>query len=190
MVIFNHKHSRSLLDPVTWILTLFVFYWLAIRSKPEIVQFEDRPLNRTRFITVIKRKFMSRRLQYYANCHSTFNPTVFSSFLLMCGDIHPNPGPTTRCRNNNQNANGQREKQSDLYCMHMNARSLKKNVISEGNSCTSNLLKFQEMIYSEMFDIVFVSETWLNSDISCKEILPYGYDIYRTDRSLGQEEAC
>ena len=186
MVIFNHKHSRSLLDPVTWILTLFVFYWLAIRSKPEIVHFEDRPLNRTRFITVIKRKFMSRRLQYYANCHSTFNPTVFSSFLLMCGDIHPNPGPTTRCRNNNQNASGQREKQSDLYCMHMNARSLKKNVISEGNSCTSNLLKFQEMIYSEMFDIVFVSETWLNSDISCKEILPYGYDIYRTDRSLGR----
>ena len=42
------------------------------------------------------------------------------------------------------------------------------------------------MIYSEMFDIVFVSETWLNSDISCKEILPYGYDIYRTDRSLGR----
>ena len=37
-----------------------------------------------------------------------------------------------------------------------------------------------------MFDIVFLSETWLNSDISCKEILPYWYDIYRTDRSLGR----
>ena len=86
MVVFNHKHSQSLLDPIMWILTLFVFYWLAIRSKPETVCLEDRPLNRTRFITVIKRKFMSRRLQYYANYHSTFNPTVFSSFLLMCGD--------------------------------------------------------------------------------------------------------
>ena len=172
MVIFNHKHGRSLLDPVTWILTLFVFYWLAIRSKPEIVHFEDRPLNRTRFITVIKRKFMSRRLQYYANCHSTFNPTVFSSFLLMCGDIHPNPGPTTRCRNNNQNANGQREKQSDLYCMHMNARSLKKNVISEGNSCISNLLKFQ--IYSEMFDIVLYLKRGSTTIFPAKKFYPMG----------------
>ena len=33
---------------------------------------------------------------------------------------------------------------------------------------------------------MFVTETWLNSDISSKEILPHGYNIYRTDRSLGQ----
>ena len=71
----------------------------------------------------------------------------------------------------------------------MNARSLKKNVHLEGNLCTSNLLKFQEMIYSAIFDIVFVwSETWLNSDISCTEIVPYGYDIYHTGRSLGRRE--
>ena len=38
--------------------------------------------NRTRFVTVIKRKFMSRRLLYYANCNSSFNPTVSSLFLL------------------------------------------------------------------------------------------------------------
>jgi hypothetical protein len=62
---------------------------------------------------------------------------------------------------------------------------LKKNIHSQGNLYTSNLLKFQEMIYSEMLDM-FVSETWLNSDISSKEILPHGYDIYRTDRSLGR----
>ena len=83
-------------------------------------------------------------------------------------------------------SNGPRVNQSDLYCMHMNARSLKKNIHSQGNLYTSNLLKFQEMIYSEMLDIMFVSETWLNSDISSKEILPHGYDIYRTDRSLGR----
>ena len=144
--------------------------------------------NLTRFVAVIKRKFMNRRLQYYANCHSSFNPTVFSQFLLMCGDIHPNPGPTTTntninpCRSNKHNKNGPRDNQSDLYCMHMNARSLKKNIHSQGNLYTTNLLKFQEMIYSEMLDIMFVSETWLNSDISSKEILPHGYDIYRTDR--------
>ena len=117
---------------------------------------------------------MKRRLQYYGNCNSSFNPTLFSLVLLMCGDIHPNPGPTTTNKNinpsrsNKQITNGQRNKQSDLYCMHMNARSLKKNIHPQGKLYTSNLLKFQEMIYSEMFDIVFVSETWLNSDISSK----------------------
>ena len=123
---------------------------------------------------------MSRRLLYYANCNSSFNPTVFSQFLLMCGDINPNPGPTTT------NTNGPRDNQTNLHCMHMNARSLKKNIHSHGNLYTSNLLKFQEMIYSEMLDIMFVTETWLNSDISSKEILPHGYNIYRTDRSLEQ----
>ena len=33
---------------------------------------------------------------------------------------------------------------------------------------------------------MFVTETWLNSNISDREILPIGYDIYRTDRSLGR----
>jgi hypothetical protein len=33
---------------------------------------------------------------------------------------------------------------------------------------------------------MFVSETWLNGNISNQEILPYGYDIYRSDRSLGR----
>ena len=148
--------------------------------------------NRTRFVTVIKRKFMSRRLLYYANCNTSFNPTVSSLFLLMCGDIHPTPGPTATntknnpCRSYKQNTNGPRDNLSDLHCMHMNARRLKKNIHSHGNLYTSNLLKFQEMIYSEMLHIMFVTETWLNSDISSKEILPHGYNIYRTDRSLGQ----
>ena len=31
-----------------------------------------------------------------------------------------------------------------------------------------------------------LSETWLNGDICSKEVLPHGYDIYRTDRSLGR----
>ena len=54
-------------------------------------------------------------------------------------------------------SNGPQVNQSDLYCMHMNARSLKKNIHSQGNLYTSNLLKFQEMIYSEMLDM-FVSD--------------------------------
>jgi hypothetical protein len=72
--------------------------------------------------------------------------------------------------------------------MYMNARSLKKNIHTQGNVYVSNLMKFQEMVYSESVDLMFVSETWLNSSISNKEVLPYGYDVYRTDRALGRSE--
>ena len=46
--------------------------------------------------------------------------------------------------------------------------------------------KFQELVYSESIDVMFVTETWLNSNISDREILLIGYDFYRTDRSLGR----
>jgi hypothetical protein len=51
---------------------------------------------------------------------------------------------------------------------------------------SDELIKFQELVYSESIDVMFVTETWLNSNISDREILPIGYDIYRTDRSLGR----
>ena len=124
--------------------------------------------NRTRFVVFIKRKCMRRRLHYYTNCQSTLNPTVLSAYLIMCGDIHPNPGPTSTntsingnssCSNNCVSRERQPgDKQSNLFCMHMNARSLKKNINTQGNLFISNLIKFQEMVYSESVDIMFVTE--------------------------------
>ena len=35
-----------------------------------------------------------------------------------------------------------------------------------------------------MLDLIFISETWLKSEILNKEILPYGFNIYRADRTL------
>ena len=107
----------------------------------------------------------------------------------MCGDIHPHPGPTTTSANSsassiNHDAIGQRPRKSNLFCMYMNARSLKKNIYAPGNLPISNLLKFQEVDYSDMLDLIFISETWLNSEILNKEILPYGFDIYFADRAL------
>ncbi len=78
------------------------------------------------------------------------------------------------------------DKHSNLLCMYMNARSLKKNIHTQGNVYVSNLMKFQEMVYSESVDLMFVSETWLNNSISNKKFLPYGYDVYRTDWALGR----
>jgi hypothetical protein len=85
--------------------------------------------NRTRFVTCTKRKFMKRRLHFYANCQTTFNPKALSVYLLMCGGIHPNPGPTTSDVNptysKDRNARGRRpeNRSSNLLCMHVNARS-------------------------------------------------------------------
>ncbi len=52
---------------------------------------------------------------------------------------------------------------------------------TQGNVYVSNLMKFQEMVYSESVDLIY-------SSISNKEVLPYGYDVYRTDRALGRSE--
>ncbi|CAB3985999.1 Hypothetical predicted protein [Paramuricea clavata] len=110
----------------------------------------------------------------------------------MCGDIHPNPGPTMTNINSTSSGNvGSRkqnteQKDSSLFCMDMNARSLRKTFLTQENRQISNMFKFQELVYSESIDLMFVTETWFNSNISDREILPIGYDIYRTDRSLGR----
>ena len=48
---------------------------------------------------------------------------------------------------------------------------------------TSAYTQFQTFIYSLNFDVVGVTETWLSNMILDKEIIPYGYSIYRKDRT-------
>ena len=69
-----------------------------------------------------------------------------------------------------------------LTLFAFNARSLKSVNRHEDGSTTSNLSMFQELVYSENFDIITVTEAWLNDTISNKEILPIGYHIARRDR--------
>ena len=45
-----------------------------------------------------------------------------------------------------------------------------------------NLSRFQKLAYAEESDIIFVSETWLSSDVFNSEILPEDYFIVRNDR--------
>ena len=70
--------------------------------------------------------------------------------------------------------------------MYMNVRNLKMIVHLQENQHVSNLSKFQELLYLESVDVTFVTETWLNNNVSNEEILPNGYNIYRTDRSHGR----
>ena len=46
----------------------------------------------------------------------------------------------------------------------------------------SNLERFQNFVYTEDIDIVFVNETWLSHSINNAEILHAGYTVVRNDR--------
>ena len=60
---------------------------------------------------------------------------------------------------------------SNISVRYLNARSL-----------SNKIRNFQGLIYSSNFNIVGVTETWLTTDITNKEILPKGFNIYRKDR--------
>ena len=49
-------------------------------------------------------------------------------------------------------------------------------------SIVNKLLCLQTYIYSSNFHVLALSETWLSSRIFDKEIVPFGYTIYRSDR--------
>ena len=63
----------------------------------------------------------------------------------------------------------------------LNARSLKSQHVSNGRKLC-HLSRFQELVYSEPVDLVWVTETWLTKDIANTEILHDDYAIYRKDR--------
>jgi exonuclease III len=105
----------------------------------------------------------------------------FLALLLIClsNDVQLNPGPTSS-QPPNVSANGLR---MPIKCITINARSLKSTHIDDTTGTTvCNLQRFQDLVYSENFDVVCVNETWLNSDFSDQEILHPGYTIYRKDR--------
>jgi len=63
-----------------------------------------------------------------------------------------------------------------MSCVMFNARSLK-----------NKFLELYCVLYGQNFGVIFVSETWLNSDIPDSLLDPQGsYNIYRCDRVSGQ----
>ena len=82
--------------------------------------------------------------------------------ILMSGDVHPNPGPTDTSV-------------VPLKMCHLNVRSI----------CADHLTKL-DIIYSKLcieksFDIICISETWLDNSVSDDEITLDGYSLYRKE---------
>ena len=92
--------------------------------------------------------------------------------LLLCGDFSTHPDPSQ--------GRFLDPKRSTLNCLVSNARSIKG--WHKTMDCFEwNLSRFQELAYAEESDI-FVSETWLSSDVLNSEILPEDYFISCTER--------
>ena len=72
-------------------------------------------------------------------------------------------------------------------CLFINARSLiSSHRLNGKQSC--HLINFQNLVFPEQADIVWVTETWLRDDIENSEILSChgvtSYTIYRKDRKI------
>ena len=97
---------------------------------------------------------------------------LVDNFSWNCPACSPLPLTTPACLHHSFNFSPSigRDKHS-LDCIVLNARSLR-----------NKLLDFQSVVYAGKFDIVTVSETWLDDTVFDHEILPTGYTIFRKDR--------
>ena len=97
-------------------------------------------------------------------------------FLIkLSGDVEINPGPKS-------GTNQILRKNQTVKCLDLNARSLMSVRKTNYGETVSNLERFQNCVYTEDIDIVFINETWLSHSINNAEILHAGYIIVRNDR--------
>ena len=113
----------------------------------------------------LKRDYFKYKTYFYNNHVATFNLAK----LHLVG-VHPNPDPSEYIR--------------PSAGSYMNSRSIKA-LVNDNNAAQgsriSKLVLFQNLAYSEQFDIVSVCETWLHEgvlDIEITSWLMSAYDFY------------
>ena len=109
-----------------------------------------------------KTRWFRTRVRYYPNSDCVFNP----SRLILSGDVQTNPGPAR--------ASGHGDGGPQLSIYYQNVRSL-KNKLAVLRSEAPSLSKF---------DVISLTETWLNSDVATSELELglSGYTVFRRDR--------
>jgi hypothetical protein len=108
-----------------------------------------------------------------------FNINNKKSHVLLCillsGDIATNPGPTNLPSSSNLCRS--------FSVFYQNVRSIKSTYWD--NTCNSKERKlscFHDIVLANQFDVIALTEIWLDSSISNHELLPTGYRILRRDR--------
>ena len=123
-------------------------------------------------------RFLGRRLLYFCNGTSSFNPSVIR--ILIGGDIHPQPGPNLTALRGSPTARTvaskiylPRDAHWNIKIAHLNVRSLKFR---------ENFILIKDTIQSNGFDIFTISETWLDSSVPDAFVYTPGYTIFRQGR--------
>ena len=138
-----------------------------VKAKIFINGFRRRRIAKQRPLANSLKLFLCCRLLLYA---------LYSVFLIkLSGDAEINPGPKS-------GSNQIFYKNQTVKCHELNARSLMSVRKANYGETVSNLERFQNFVYTEDIDIVFVNETWLSYSINNAEILHAGYTIVRNDQ--------
>ncbi|XP_074635839.1 uncharacterized protein LOC141894176 [Acropora palmata] len=149
--------------------------------------------------TDLRRKYFKRRILYYPNSSAGFN------FMELCislsGDIHPLPGPDTssgritvirgkrRTRRipdsgGHVSANCIQLTKNAQITVHKNQKKLLEinHLNAEFFKCRQHFIETKQLALERDFDILTISETWLNSSVSNSVVEIPGYQVYRLDR--------
>ena len=127
-------------------------------------------LNTTRFHHIQNKRgrrarFFSSRIGYYSNSNATFQFERIS----VSGDVSPNPGPTT-----DSTRQATQSSRHELKCLYFNSRSV-----------VNKTRELEVIASSKQYDLIAITETWLNDSISNNELLPSNkYYIHRRDREV------
>ena len=98
-----------------------------------------------------------RKYRYGLQLDLKQKPAHLLLLILLAGDVATNPGPPKSGRN-------------FVNCLVINARNLKSRHFVNGRKLC-HLSCFQDLVYSEQVDLVWVTETWLTDDVHKCEIL-------------------
>jgi hypothetical protein len=108
-----------------------------------------------------RKKFFASRVLYYPNSTRCLN---LSRLILLSGDVELNPGMV------DQHKSGCIK---NLKMAHLNIRSLKNR---------GHYIEVKNLVSENDFDILTISETWLNGSVHDSEIVIPGYTIKRLNR--------
>lgn len=131
-----------------------------------------------RRLTVSQRP-LPHSAKFILGCRFFVHGCVSIILVSLSGDVESNPGPT-------DNINSRKSNES-LTFVYQNVRSLKSTYLDNSNNCKENKLScFHDIVMTNHFDVIALTETWLDNSISNHEILQNGYKITRRDRQNGK----
>ena len=106
-------------------------------------------------------------IKYNSCINLNIDTLLIGLILSLCGDVHPNPGPINKEFHPNRR----------LKLCHINVRSL-----SSDNFYKVNLIN-SKLVLLDQYDVICISETWLDKWVSNTDLAIQGYNLFWRDRN-------